>query len=53
MFGGHGTGRANLLARLSAKQRDPQAAPVAKVGEDKPAYVGRGYALVNSKSESL
>jgi len=50
--GGHGTGRANMLARFCSKQREAQSAPpVAKVGEDKPAYIGRGCALLNLKSE--
>lgn len=51
--GGRGTGRAELLARFSSKHREAQAAPpVAKVGEDKPVHVGRGYALLKLKSES-
>jgi hypothetical protein len=51
--GSRGTGRADLLARFCARQREAQAAPpVAKVGEDKPVHVGRGYGLLKLKSES-
>jgi hypothetical protein len=53
-FGGRGVGRADILARFYSKQREAQAAPpVVKLGEDKPVHVGRGYALLNLKSESL
>jgi len=52
-FSGRGAGRADLLARFCSKHREAQAAsPVAKVGEDKPVHVGRGYALLKLKSES-
>ena len=52
-FGGRGAGRADILARFCSKQKEAQSAPpVAKVGEDKPVHVGRGYALLNLKSES-
>jgi len=51
-FGGRGFGRADILARFCSKPGEAQSAPVAKVGEDKPVHVGRGYALLNLKSES-
>jgi len=51
-LGGRGVGRANTLARFCSGQREAQTAPpVAKVGEDKPVYVGRGCARLNLKSE--
>jgi hypothetical protein len=53
MLSGRGTGRANILARFCAKQREAESAPpVAKEGEHKPVNIGRGYALLSLASKS-